>query len=55
MTAAQQASSALYDEFAASDADFKAIYEDWKGFRDRIQAWSSLNQGSFERFVYGNL
>ncbi|NJL47388.1 MAG: TRAP transporter substrate-binding protein [Leptolyngbyaceae cyanobacterium SM2_5_2] len=55
LTAAQQASFALYDEFAANDADFKAIYEDWQGFRDRIQSWSSLNQGSFERFIYANL
>lgn len=55
MAAAQQAASELYDEFAAKDADFKAIYEDWKGFRDRIYTWSNLNQGSFERFVYAKL
>ncbi len=55
MTAAQEATFDLYDEFAASDADFKAIYEDWRGFRDRVYAWSKLNQGSFERFVYSNL
>lgn len=55
MTAAQEATFDLYDEFAASDADFKAIYDDWRGFRDRIYAWSQLNQGAFERFVYSNL
>lgn len=55
MTAAQEATFDLYEEFAASDADFKTIYDDWLGFRDRIYAWSQLNQGSFERFVYGNL
>ena len=55
MTAAQEASFDLYDEFAAQDADFKAIYEDWRGFRDRVYAWNNLNQGSFERFVYSNL
>ncbi|PSR18335.1 ABC transporter substrate-binding protein [filamentous cyanobacterium CCP3] len=54
MTAAQEATFDLYDEFAASDADFKAIYDDWRGFRDRIYAWSQLNQGAFERFVYSN-
>ncbi|MBD1916971.1 MULTISPECIES: TRAP transporter substrate-binding protein [Cyanophyceae] len=55
MTAAQEATFDLYDEFAASDADFKTIYDDWRGFRDRIYAWSQLNQGAFERFVYSNL
>ncbi len=55
MTAAQEATFDLYDEFAASDADFKAIYDDWRGFRDRIYAWNQLNQGAFERFVYSNL
>lgn len=55
MTAAQEATFDLYDEFAASDADFKAIYDDWRGFRDRVYAWSQLNQGAFERFVYSNL
>ncbi|HIK43697.1 MAG TPA: TRAP transporter substrate-binding protein [Leptolyngbyaceae cyanobacterium M65_K2018_010] len=54
MTAAQQASFQLYDDFAAKDADFKAIYGEWQQFRDRVYAWNSLNQGSFERFVYGN-
>jgi TRAP-type mannitol/chloroaromatic compound transport system substrate-binding protein len=55
MTAAQEATFDLYDEFAASDPAFKAIYDDWRGFRDRIYAWSQLNQGAFERFVYSNL
>ncbi|WP_017298369.1 TRAP transporter substrate-binding protein [Nodosilinea nodulosa] len=55
MTAAQEVTFDLYDEFAASDADFKGIYENWRGFRDRIYAWNQLNQGGFERFVYSNL
>ncbi len=55
LEAAQKASFELYDEFAAKDADFKAIYEDWKGFRDRVYAWNNLNQGSFERAVYSDL
>ncbi len=55
LEAAQKASFELYDEFAAKDADFKAIYEDWKGFRDRVYAWNNLNQGSFERSVYSDL
>lgn len=55
MTAAQEATFELYDEFAAADADFKAIYDEWLAFRDRVYAWNNLNQGSFERFVYSKL
>jgi TRAP-type mannitol/chloroaromatic compound transport system substrate-binding protein len=52
LQAAQKASFALYDEFAAKDADFKAVYEQWKQFRDRIYAWHKLNEGSLTNFVY---
>ncbi|MGG6296310.1 TRAP transporter substrate-binding protein [Leptolyngbya sp. AN02str] len=55
MSAAYEATFALYDEFAAQDADFKAIYEDWRQFRDRVYAWNKLNQGSFEQFVYSKI
>ena len=55
MAAAYDATFQLYDEFAAQDADFKSIYEEWMGFRDRIYSWSNLNQGSFERFVYSRM
>jgi TRAP-type mannitol/chloroaromatic compound transport system substrate-binding protein len=52
LKAAEQEAFALYDGFAAKDADFKAVYEQWKQFRDRIYAWNKLNQGSFTNFVY---
>lgn len=52
LEAAEKAAFALYDEFATKDADFKAVYEPWKQFRDRIYAWDKLNQGSFTNFVY---
>jgi TRAP-type mannitol/chloroaromatic compound transport system substrate-binding protein len=55
LTAAAKASFALYDEFAAKDADFKAVYEQWKQFRDRIYAWHKLNEGGFTNFVYSQL
>jgi TRAP-type mannitol/chloroaromatic compound transport system substrate-binding protein len=55
LSAAEQASFALYDEFAAKDADFKAVFESWKQFRDRVFAWNKLNEGSFESFVYSKL
>ncbi|MFQ4140083.1 TRAP transporter substrate-binding protein [Nodosilinea sp. PGN35] len=55
MTAAQEVTFDLYEEFAASDADFRGIYESWLGFRDRLYAWNQLNQHSFESFAYANL
>lgn len=55
LQAAQQASFELYDNFAAKDADFKAVYEPWKQFRDRIYAWDKLNEGSFTNFVYAQI
>ena len=55
LAAAEKASFALYDEFAAKDTDFKAIYEQWKPFRDRMYAWNNLNEGSLTRYAYGKL
>lgn len=51
--AAEKASFALYDEFAAQDEEFKTVYEQWKVFRERIYRWNNLNEGSFTRFIYG--
>ncbi|AFY77289.1 TRAP-type mannitol/chloroaromatic compound transport system, periplasmic component [Pleurocapsa sp. PCC 7327] len=55
MAAAEKAAFDLYDEFAAKDADFKTVYDEWKAFRDRIYAWNNRNQSSYERFVYSKL
>ncbi|QYO64652.1 ATP-binding cassette domain-containing protein [Leptolyngbya sp. 7M] len=55
MTAAEQASFALYDEFAAKDADFKSVFDEWKQFRNRVYAWNKLNEGNFEQFTYAQL
>jgi TRAP-type mannitol/chloroaromatic compound transport system substrate-binding protein len=55
MTAAEQASLGLYDEFAAKDADFKSVFDEWKQFRNRVYAWNKLNEGSFEQFTYAQL
>ncbi|MCU0534280.1 MAG: TRAP transporter substrate-binding protein [Hydrococcus sp. Prado102] len=55
LAAAEKTSFALYDEFAAKDADFKRVYDEWRKFRDRVYTWDNLNQSSFERFVYSKL
>ncbi|MDY6785098.1 MAG: TRAP transporter substrate-binding protein [Cyanobacteriota bacterium] len=52
LAAAEEASFALYEEFAAKDADFKAVYDQWKPFRDRVYAWNQLNEGAFTNYVY---
>ncbi len=53
MEAAREATNELFDEFAAADADFAEIYEQWRQFRDNVHAWHQINEYSFESFVYG--
>jgi TRAP-type mannitol/chloroaromatic compound transport system substrate-binding protein len=53
MEAAREATNELFDEFAAADADFAEIYEQWRQFRDNVHAWHQINEFSFESFVYG--
>lgn len=53
LSAAQEAATTIYADFASKDADFKTIYDGWLTFRDRIYNWTKLNQHAFESFVYG--
>jgi TRAP-type mannitol/chloroaromatic compound transport system substrate-binding protein len=55
LAAAQEESFALYDEFAAADADFKSIYDQWLAFRNQIYAWNKINEAPFTTFVYNNM
>lgn len=55
LAAAEKATFGLLDEFASQDTDFRAIYEDWRGFRDRIYRWNNINEGGFVRHAYGKL
>jgi TRAP-type mannitol/chloroaromatic compound transport system substrate-binding protein len=55
LKAAKTAAFELYGEFAAKNADFKAIFENWQKFREGIYTWNNLNQNSFESFVYSQL
>jgi TRAP-type mannitol/chloroaromatic compound transport system substrate-binding protein len=55
MDAAEVASFELYDELAGKDADFAAVYEEWKAFRTRIYAWHNINEGSFSRHYSSKL
>jgi TRAP-type mannitol/chloroaromatic compound transport system substrate-binding protein len=55
MEAAETAAFALYDEFAANDPDFKALYDPWKEFRTAIYSWNNINEAGFSTFVYSRL
>jgi TRAP-type mannitol/chloroaromatic compound transport system substrate-binding protein len=55
MDAAYTAALALYDEYAAADADFKSIYENWSAFRTSIYDWHKANEFVFASFVYGKM
>lgn len=55
LEAAEKASFELYDELAGKDADFAAVYEEWKAFRTRIYAWHNINEGSFSRYYSSKL
>jgi TRAP-type mannitol/chloroaromatic compound transport system substrate-binding protein len=52
MTAAEQASFALFDEFAGKDADFKALFDPWKEFRTGVYEWNKINESGFSSYVY---
>lgn len=55
LDAAEKAAFSLYDDFAAKDADFKAVFDGWKQFRDRVYAWNNLNEANFTRFTFRKL
>lgn len=55
LAAAEKAAFELYDANAAADADFKAIYDQWKAFREKVYAWNNIAEGGFTRYVYGKL
>jgi TRAP-type mannitol/chloroaromatic compound transport system substrate-binding protein len=55
MTAAEEASLELFDELAAGDPDFKAIYDEWTLFRDGIYTWHDINEGGMSRFIHSKL
>jgi TRAP-type mannitol/chloroaromatic compound transport system substrate-binding protein len=55
LEAAETAAFELYEEFSAADADFAAVYEGWRTFRDGVYAWNKTNQAAFEQFVYRNV
>ncbi len=41
-----------YDELAASNPKFKAIYDNWKAFREDVFLWNRIGEASYDSFVY---
>jgi TRAP-type mannitol/chloroaromatic compound transport system substrate-binding protein len=54
MKALQTATTESFNEFAAKDATFARVHQQWKAFRDDQILWSSINDGAAERFLASN-
>jgi TRAP-type mannitol/chloroaromatic compound transport system substrate-binding protein len=44
----EQATAAL-EEAAAQDADFRRVYDSYRAFRARAEAWDAISEGSYRR------
>ncbi|MDJ0797231.1 MAG: TRAP transporter substrate-binding protein [Calothrix sp. MO_167.B12] len=55
MRAGQKATLEIFAENASKDATFKQIYEQWKGFREKVYKWNRVNELSFANFVTTDL
>ncbi len=51
LDAAKTASDELYQGFAAADADFAAVYESWKAFRDKVREWHRISEYAILDYV----
>lgn len=50
--AARQVAFQLYDDFAASNPDFRRIYKEWRQFRRQIYDWNRVNELAFSSFAF---
>ncbi|HFE66367.1 MAG TPA: ABC transporter substrate-binding protein [Chloroflexi bacterium] len=55
LKASEEAAFSLYDELSQEDGDFKAIFAEWKQFRDSIQKWFSANEALYAAYTQGSL
>lgn len=55
LTAAQKVAFEIYEENAASNPNFKEIYEPWKVFREEMFAWTKINEVSYMDFAFNNI
>ncbi len=52
LTAAYRAAHEIYDEYAAKNAKFRAIYQPWLKFRNDQVTWFSVDESRFDSFMY---
>jgi len=52
LAAAWKATHELYDEIAAKNAKFKAVYEPWRKFRDDQYLWFRVAELTYENFAF---
>jgi TRAP-type mannitol/chloroaromatic compound transport system substrate-binding protein len=55
LAAAEAEAFKIFDEFAAQDPDFKALFDPWKEFRTDVYAWNKINEKSFVDYAYGKI
>lgn len=53
LDAARKASDELFAEQSGKDADFKAIFDNWKAFLDETNAWFKLNELAYAKLQAG--
>ncbi|AEE68164.1 solute binding protein [Bordetella pertussis] len=51
MDASYEAALTVYKEFSDKDPKFKAIYENYMGFRDSVVPWFRLAEGSYDQYL----
>ncbi len=52
LTAARDASEALFADIGRSDAGFATLHGDWRRFRAGVQDWNRINELSFANFSF---
>jgi TRAP-type mannitol/chloroaromatic compound transport system substrate-binding protein len=51
MQASYKAAVEVYEEFAATNAKFKKVYDPWKKFRDEEILWFRVAEQNFDQFM----
>jgi TRAP-type mannitol/chloroaromatic compound transport system substrate-binding protein len=51
MDASYAAAQTVYKEFSDKDPKFKALYENYMGFRDSVVPWFRLAEGSYDQYL----
>ena len=51
MAACYKATQEVYEDIAAKNSKFKAIYTSWKAFRDEQVQWFGVAEARFDGFM----